>query len=158
MKNYSLHLNKVVVKGLCESLLMKMCWRIVVMKFYIKIVAMKLRWSCCESLLMKLLREFVDEVVMKLWWSCDEVVMKLLREFVDEVVMKLLRWSCDEVVMKLWWSCDEVIAMKFVDESFVRVCCDENVELTRPHIWMLWIICRSFVLRNFLRWDVVEIL
>ena len=99
------------------------------------------------------------------WWSCDEV---LYQNCCDEVAMKLrwssisklLRWSCDEVLYQnccdevLYQNCCDEVAMKLrwsCDESFVRVCCDKNVELTRLHIWILWIIYRSFVLRNLLR-------
>ena len=94
MKNYSLHLNKVVVKGLCESLLMK--------------YAMKL-WRSC------------DEVVVRVcWWSSISKLLwrssisKLLWEFVDEV---LYQNCCDEV---LYQNCCESLLMKY---CFI-VCCE----------------------------------
>ena len=76
--------NKVVVKVLYNNLFKWMLRKSVdevVMKFYIKIVVMKLRWSCDEVLYQNCCDEVLyqnccDEVAMKLWWKFCESMLR----------------------------------------------------------------------------------
>ena len=78
MKNYSLHLNKVVVKFIqmnvrkfVDEVCDEVCDEVVVMKL--------LWWNCCESIVHKLFH--------KLWWNCcDEVFDEVCDEVFDEVL------------------------------------------------------------------------
>ena len=139
------------------------------LKFYIKIVVMKIRWSsvtlyhdeifdevlslnCCESLLMKMWWRF-DEVLslnccesllMKMWWRFDEVLSRY-------ITMKYsLKFYIKIVVMKIRWSSVTL----YHDEVFVEVlyqnCCDED-SMKFCHVISRWSIRWSSI-SKLLRW------
>ena len=129
MKNYSLHLNKVVVKFIQMN----------VRKFVDEVVmkyAMKLWWSmrwscdevlyqnCCESLLMKF---YIKIVVRVCWWSSISKLLwwSMRWSYVANLSLNLSWWDSwiishtiyhESFVKGLWWICIE---------SLLKVCCDK---------------------------------